>query len=141
MWFWPHLVELLIVTPIRLHISVIEMNTDACPNGLWFSNRSWRGRSPLGLEMLHIQFRDQTTPTVMFCSAEPMPSSRPWKTKKSRLKKCVFASTGLVVVLRNDLRHGYFFCAQLSSGWPQIFWHEKKAGVWVLLQAKQDQHL
>lgn len=29
MWFWPHLVALLIVTPISLHILVIEMDTDS----------------------------------------------------------------------------------------------------------------
>lgn len=29
MWFWPHLVALLIVTPISLNILVIEMDTDS----------------------------------------------------------------------------------------------------------------
>lgn len=27
-----------------------------CSNGLWLFNRSWRRRSSLGLEMLHIKF-------------------------------------------------------------------------------------
>lgn len=93
----------------------------------------------MGLETLHIKFQDQTTPTGMFCPLDPILSSIPSrKTKKGRLKNCVSESTGLMVVLRGDVRHIYFFC--VFSDRPQIS-HREKSRFLGPTQGKQDRHL